>query len=300
MPTLTFVIGANATGKSCFIRQQYADKKVDMLNVYDYQQRVYLEEGVKDYIPYAVQFRCLMKANSLLLDDILAGLKRGHDMVVEHTLFKAKRRIAYLDKIKAQSPDTAVEVYVMQPTEAFWRSNLQKRGTLGDFQRYKSAEEQIEFPNVTEGFDRIFTVIDGEVKLRMDPPSPHILEPARAELEREAKEIQMEDERRRRHQELLESLEKRRFWHYCEVCGKKAFITAREALDSGWDYPPHIGHFGLLGPRTCGSCLLKDTLFWRINTCGKLPIVCEGDLSPKELVTWRRIKEEPESLLGEE
>ena len=92
----------------------------------------------------------------------------------------------------------------------------------------------------------------------------------------------------------------RKFWHYCEVCGKKAFLTAEEAYNDGWDYPPNIGHFGLLGPRTCGDCLLKDTLFWKVNTSGGLPIVFEGKLSPEELITWRRIKKEPESLLEEE
>lgn len=53
-------------------------------------------------------------------------------------------------------------------------------------------------------------------------------------------------------------------------------------------------------PRTCGDCLLTDTLFWKINTSGRLPIVLEGELSPEELITWRRIKGEPESLLRDE
>lgn len=299
MPKLTFVMGATATGKSYFIQRNYTDKEIDILNIYDYQQRVYDEEGVKNYIPYGLQFRCLMKANLLLLDDILVRLKKGRDIVVEHTLFKAKRRIAYLDEI-AKIPNMTVEVYVMQPTEAFWKSNLQKRGLAGSFQSYKNDAEQIEFPNAAEGFDKIFTVTDGEVKLRMDSPQPEILESAREELAKEAEEIQLEDEERKKYEDLLESMKKRRFWHYCEACGEKAFITAQEAFDSGWDYPPHIGHFGLLGPRTCGKCQLKDTLFWKVNTSGKLPIVCEGDLSPEELVTWRRIKGEPESLLCEE
>lgn len=84
------------------------------------------------------------------------------------------------------------------------------------------------------------------------------------------------------------------------MCGKKRFMTAKEAFSNGWDYPPDIGCFGLLGPRKCGDCLLKDTLFWKINTDGVLPIVIEGDLSSEELVTWRRIKGEPESLLRDE
>ena len=63
-----------------------------------------------------------------------------------------------------------------------------------------------------------------------------------------------------------------------------------------------MGYFGLLGPRTCGGCLLKDTLYWRVNTEKKvsLPIVVEEMLTPEELVTWKRIKGEPESLLDSE
>lgn len=45
---------------------------------------------------------------------------------------------------------------------------------------------------------------------------------------------------------------------------------------------------------------MRDTLYWKIQTSGKLPIVIEGDLNDKDLITWRRIKGELESLLNEE
>lgn len=34
-----FVIGAPAIGKTYFIKQNYNNKEVDILNIYDYQQR---------------------------------------------------------------------------------------------------------------------------------------------------------------------------------------------------------------------------------------------------------------------
>lgn len=71
----------------------------------------------------------------------------------------------------------------------------------------------------------------------------------------------------------------RPFWHYCEVCGKRDFITAKAALDAGWDYPPHFGGFGLLGPRTCGNCSLKDTLFWKVHT--ELPLPNDRNIDAK-------------------
>ena len=135
--------------------------------------------------------------------------------------------------------------------------------------------------------------------LRMDDIKPEIVKQAREELTEEDTWIRREDERKHNHRQLIESMNTRPFWHYCEVCGKKEFITAKEALDAGWDYPPHFGKFGLLGPRTCGNCSLKDTLFWKVHTELPLPIVINEQLTPEEKIIWQRIKAEPESLLEE-
>ena len=299
MPKLTFVIGATASGKTYFINQNYGQKDVEILNVYDYQQRVYDEEGIEDSIPIGMQFRCLMRANSLLLYDIVERLNQGRDIVVEQTFYKAKRRIAYIDEVR-KIPDVTIEMYVMCPSDTLWESNLQKRNLKGRFEEYKEIAIEIEFPNVEEGIDAIYEVVDGEVRLRMDPPRAEILESAREELAKEGEKIFLEDKVKQKRLNLLESMKECKFWHHCEVCHKKELITAKEAFNSGWDYPPDNGRFGLLGPRTCGDCLLKDTLFWKINTSGRLPIVLEGDLSPEELVTWCRIKGEPSSLLCDE
>ncbi|MCH5267534.1 MAG: ATP-binding protein [Lachnospiraceae bacterium] len=299
MNKLIFVIGATAAGKTYFIDQNYKGKDLDVLNVYDYQQRVYDEEGFGEHIPFDAMFKCLMKANNMLLDDIIEKLSQGRDVVVEQTFYKAKRRIAYIDKIR-KSVDVLIEMYVMNPGDSFWQSNIEKRNLKEDFGFYKKNADEIEFPNPAEGIDAIYEVTDGEVVLRMDPPRPEILDEAREELRQEAERIHREDEAKKRRREFMESMKERPFWHYCEVCGKKEFITAKDAFNGGWDYPPSHGAFGLLGPRTCGDCLIKDTLFWKINTSGKLPLVVEKELSPEELVTWRRIKGEPESLLADE
>lgn len=145
----------------------------------------------------------------------------------------------------------------------------------------------MEFPNPAEGFDAIYEVDDGEIKLQMDEAKPEIVEQARKELLEEADRISKEDEEKRKRQELLNSMKTRPFWHYCEVCGKKEYITVQQAYDTGWDYPPDMGSFGLLGPRTCGECLLNDTLYWRVNTEKKVPIpvVVEEILTPEERIT---------------
>lgn len=302
MQKLSFVIGAVASGKTYFINHHFAGEDVEILNIYDYQQKAYDETGFGDVIPFSAQFRCLKKANDMHLHDIIGILKQGRDVVAEQTFFKAKRRIAYIDAIRKEVA-VEIKVYVMHPSDERWEENIKERKLSGSLKNYKEqAERDMEFPNPVEGFDAIYEVVDGEISLRMDTPMPELVEQAKKELVEESERIQKEEEESRKRKDLLESMKTRPFWHYCEVCGKKEFITAQDAFDNGWDYPPNMGHFGLLGPRTCGKCQLKDTLYWKVNTQKKVPIpvVVAGILTPQERVTWHRIKAEPESLLEEE
>lgn len=62
----------------------------------------------------------------------------------------------------------------------------------------------------------------------MEPPRPEIVEKAREELKQETERIHNEDEAKKNRKELIESMNERSFWHYCEVCGKKEFITAQD------------------------------------------------------------------------
>jgi hypothetical protein len=57
--------------------------------------------------------------------------------------------------------------------------------------------------------------------------------------------------------------------HYeCEVCGKEQDLTEHEAFKAGWDYPPFIGIWGVLSPRTCGDCGIEQTAYWHVLTQG--------------------------------
>lgn len=80
MQKITFVIGANATGKTYFIEHHLASEKAVVLNIYDYQQKVYDEHGNKELITFEEQFRCLKKANEKHLHDIISELKQGNDV----------------------------------------------------------------------------------------------------------------------------------------------------------------------------------------------------------------------------
>jgi len=100
MQKVIFVMGATASGKTHFINHYFTGKDVAVLNIFDYQQKAYEEAGFGKMIPMGVQIRCLMKANDMLLNDIIEKLKQGRDVVVEQTFFKAKRRIVYVDAIR--------------------------------------------------------------------------------------------------------------------------------------------------------------------------------------------------------
>lgn len=298
--TVTFVIGATASGKTTFIRDHFSDDRdTVILNVYDYQQAAYKEAGFGKHIPFGQEFKCLYKANENLLIDIIDTLQNGKKVVIEQTLYKAKRRIGYIDVIRNTFKDITIEVYVMRPSDSVWETYVTERRLAPSFQRLKTEAEQIEFPNPIEGFDSIYEVVDDVIKLRMDEPKPEFVEPARKEILEETEKLRKENEKIKAKADLLESMNSRPFWHYCEVCGTKLYCTAQEAFDAGWDYPPQIGPFGLLGPRTCGKCSITDTLWWKVQQ-QELPIVIEKDLTAEELKTWRRIKKEPESLLEEE
>lgn len=84
--------------------------------------------------------------------------------------------------------------------------------------------------------------------------------------------------------------------HICEVCGKEEILTPEEAYNQGWDYPPKMGEFGIISPRTCGDCNIKDTVWWKL-TCEKKQY---NELSGKDIKTLTRIMFEPKSILIEE
>ena len=82
--------------------------------------------------------------------------------------------------------------------------------------------------------------------------------------------------------------------HICEVCGKTEVIGPQEAFDTGWDYPPRMGDYGVVGPRTCGDCGIKDTVWWAIAVEGKRT---SEELTASQIATLRRIAGEPESIV---
>ena len=89
---------------------------------------------------------------------------------------------------------------------------------------------------------------------------------------------------------------KGRLRHVCEVCGRTEILTPQEAFDEGWDYPPRMGSFGIVSPRTCPDCSMMDTAWAALALEGKTP----NELTERQKQTILRIVSEPESILVRE
>lgn len=71
--------------------------------------------------------------------------------------------------------------------------------------------------------------------------------------------------------------------HWCEVCGATERLTAEAAFHAGWDFPPRMGAWGVISPRTCGDCPITGTLWWAIQ---------QGDLDPADPLGWPESRRE--------
>jgi hypothetical protein len=82
--------------------------------------------------------------------------------------------------------------------------------------------------------------------------------------------------------------------HTCEICDLKQILSSDEAYRLGWDYPPKMGRFGIISPRTCPTCGgVENTLWWEIIS-KKTPL---DQLNKRHQETLKRILTEPESIM---
>lgn len=84
--------------------------------------------------------------------------------------------------------------------------------------------------------------------------------------------------------------------HICEVCGLSEILESEVAFEAGWDYPPGVGVFGIVTPRTCPDCTMEETVWWAL-AIAKTPT---SEMTSKQLETLKRISEERESILIKE
>ena len=81
--------------------------------------------------------------------------------------------------------------------------------------------------------------------------------------------------------------------HICEVCGRTEVLSSSEAFHAGWDYPPLMGTYGVVSPRTCPDCSIMDTVWAALA----LRNVHPKDLTDAQKTVLNRILTEHESIL---
>ena len=74
--------------------------------------------------------------------------------------------------------------------------------------------------------------------------------------------------------------------YLCEVCGKKETLTEEAAYRAGWDYPPFIGLWAVVSPRTCPNCGIEQTAYWHVLREGT------ENIPANHMATIRRIMAE--------
>lgn len=80
--------------------------------------------------------------------------------------------------------------------------------------------------------------------------------------------------------------------HICEVCGVEQILTPDVAFEAGWDYPPRMGQYGIVSPRTCPSCPMIKTIYWAIA----MDHYTADMLTAQQQAVLRRIMREPGSI----
>ena len=78
------------------------------------------------------------------------------------------------------------------------------------------------------------------------------------------------------------------FLHWCESCGSEELLDSEAAYDAGWDFPPRMGVWGVISPRTCPRCSIEKTVWWAI-AIDKRSI---DDMTPQQRKAVNRILDE--------
>ena len=85
---------------------------------------------------------------------------------------------------------------------------------------------------------------------------------------------------------------KKRVRYICAVCKKEEIDIEEKLFQKGWDYPPNLGEFRVVSPRTCPDCPITKTLWWAINIEHKNT----EELTNDQRQTLARILSEPNNI----
>ncbi len=138
---ITIVMGIPGSGKSHYIKEHFSDRKV--YDLYTYQEK-------KKFLTYET----VLESYEELKDDIVNALKRGENIVIEHTLLKAIRRTPYIEAIR-EVTDDPIDIVVLYPPIEVLKERQQQRGIFHTEDSIKADLELLEIPTTDEGFSEV-------------------------------------------------------------------------------------------------------------------------------------------------
>ncbi len=140
---IKIIMGPPCSGKSTFIKENFPSYKV--IDLYDFQEHT---------LP---TFESIMKSYEMTRDALVEALKKGDNVVLEHTLLKQKRRSMYIKAIK-QVTDIPIDIYVMKPSADEYFKRMQLRDPSFTETEAKLFLDLIELPEKEEGFNNIYLI----------------------------------------------------------------------------------------------------------------------------------------------
>lgn len=144
--SVIIVAGPTCSGKSTFIQKNFPQHKI--IDIYDFQ---------KDF--RFINIDNVMESYVQCKDALVAAIKESENVVLEHTLLKAKRRAMYVDAIK-EVTDQPIEIYFLFPSEKQLLKQMKKRKYSKVLAEAQTMRELAELPTVSEGYHVVHIVSD--------------------------------------------------------------------------------------------------------------------------------------------
>lgn len=139
---IKIVMGPSCTGKSTFIKETFPNATV--IDLFDFQKDfMSVDEVMQSYIDCR--------------DALVNAIKENKDVVLEHTLLKAKRRPMYINAIK-EVTDEPINIYVLIPDKEDYLKFAEKRNCNMSKEIIDMMFETLETPTIEEGFNNIYII----------------------------------------------------------------------------------------------------------------------------------------------
>ena len=152
--SVIIVAGPTCAGKSTFIKDHFPQHTV--VDLFDFQKNF-------KFVNPELVFESYIKCRDALVE----ALKQGKEVVLEHTLLKAKRRAMYIDAIRSVT-DAPIEMYFLMPSDKQLFKQMKARKYTRSLDTAKDMKAIAEVPTLEEGYAVVHIISDDNAVARVD------------------------------------------------------------------------------------------------------------------------------------